>query len=329
MPTHYLGSPRQRATVDQYQALNGPETGARVIRVSTPQGLDAHVYPDRALDLGRVTWGGKSLAWLSRAGFRPGAAVDQTDDRWLRTFGGGLLTTCGLDTVGDPSTDAAGRSWGLHGVIDSLAATVVAVRQHEDEIVIEGDVIQASVHGERLVLHRTLTFPLERAEIQVRDEVTNAGAFAQPHMILYHMNLGWPLIAPGTRLTTNGSAPEARNEEAERAPVPWDTFTAPTADAESLIYRHATPDPGVHARLESAEAGMAVEISSELATLPWLHQWKVMQPGQYVLGIEPSNVSTLEGRAPAEAAGLVPDLQPGETVTYDVRVAVFPWGPDE
>src|SRR3546814_15777709 len=47
---------------------------------------------------------------------------------WLRTFGGGLLTTCGLSHVGGPETGDFGEQ-GLHGLISNTPAELESVIQ--------------------------------------------------------------------------------------------------------------------------------------------------------------------------------------------------------
>jgi len=63
---------------------------------------------------------------------------------------------------------------------------------------------------------------------------------------------------------------------------------------------------------------VSVMIGFDSTTLPHLHLWKVLQKGQYVLGIEPSNSATLKGRVPAEELGLVPTLAAAASVTYQI-----------
>lgn len=66
------------------------------------------------------------------------------------------------------------------------------------------------------------------------------------------------------------------------------------------------------------ESEIGLEIGFDAVTLPYLHQWKVLQPGQYVVGIEPSNSATLKGRAPADELDLVPTLAAGASITYAI-----------
>jgi len=63
----------------------------------------------------------------------------------------------------------------------------------------EGEVRQAAIFGEYLVLRRRIEADLGGTEIRLTDTVTNAGFDRTPHMFLYHVNVGWPLLDEGTR----------------------------------------------------------------------------------------------------------------------------------
>ena len=93
----------------------------------------------------------------------------------------------------------------------------------------------------------------------------------------------------------------------------------PSRNAGSLVYVH-TLDSGPHhtVTVRNRARGMRLEIGFDTGTLPFLHQWKCLQWGQYVIGIEPSNTSTLAGRATAEEQGVAPVLSSGESVQYTV-----------
>jgi hypothetical protein len=80
----------------------------------TGGGLEAEIHPDRAMDLGQVTFDGIPGAWMSPAGLTHPAPYEPRGTEWLGTFGGGLVATCGLDTFGPPSIDGD-VELGLHG----------------------------------------------------------------------------------------------------------------------------------------------------------------------------------------------------------------------
>src|SRR5215210_4370866 len=67
--------------------------------------------PDRGLDVAEAHFAGRQLAWLSGRGDVP------WNGDWTASWGGGLVTTCGLDNVGRPS-----EGIGLHGTYSSLPA---------------------------------------------------------------------------------------------------------------------------------------------------------------------------------------------------------------
>jgi hypothetical protein len=51
-------------------------------------------------------------------------------------------------------------------------------------------------------------------------------------------------------------------------------------------------------------------------TLPAIFEWKMTATQHYVLGLEPANTPVIGGRADARAAGRLPRLEPGESVSY-------------
>ncbi len=315
----HLGSLSQFAAIDRFTEDDGPSRGARRYRVYTGGGLEFEVHPDRAFDIGRTTYRGTGAAWLSPTRITAPGLVVNDGDAWLRTFGGGLLTTCGLDTIGDPSeTDSGAHP--LHGRVGAVPATVTRATADRDLLVLEAEVRQASVHGENLLLSRRITAEVGGSSFRISDTVTNEGYSDRPHMILYHCNLGWPLLGEDVLLSIPSGSVTEENAAARLAPEPWDRFTAPARDAESLLYRHHLDASSgrATATIANPRIGMSLAISFDTSTLPYLHQWKMMAPGQYLLGIEPSNSPSLAGRGAVEEAGALPVLRAGESVSYEV-----------
>jgi hypothetical protein len=107
---------------------NGAGRGTRIAWVNTGAGLRYKVVPDRGLDIADAFYNAHSLAWLSHAGVTAPQPFSHRGLDWLRTFGGGLLTTCGLSHVGGPEADAHGER-GLHGLVSNLPAEIESVVQ--------------------------------------------------------------------------------------------------------------------------------------------------------------------------------------------------------
>ena len=112
---------------------NGAGRGTRIAWINTGTGLRYKVVLDRAMDIADAFYNQHSLAWISHAGVTsPQPMADKGID-WLRTFGGGLLTTCGLSHVGSPETDAFGER-GVHGLISNIPAELESIVQPDPNL---------------------------------------------------------------------------------------------------------------------------------------------------------------------------------------------------
>ncbi len=107
---------------------NGSGRGTRIAWINTGSGLRFKVVIDRAMDIADTFYNQHSLAWLSHAGITAPEPFSNKGLDWLKTFGGGLLTTCGLSHVGGPEADEYGER-GLHGQISNLVADVESIVQ--------------------------------------------------------------------------------------------------------------------------------------------------------------------------------------------------------
>jgi len=313
-----IGSTRQVARIDSFTEVEGPERGARLLRLVNAGGIEAELHPDRALDIGRVTFRGVPISWLSAGGFGPSAPYEPSGKAWLRSFGGGLLTTCGLDTIGLPSVDQ-GVSYGQHGRIGVTAARMMRVEADLAHLLVEGSSRQTSVFGENLVLARTIRSATGSDSLTVSDVVTNEGFERAPHMILYHVNLGWPLIDETCEIEIPSIATVPRDEDARKGLDDWRRFGAPIRGFREQVFRHDF-DAGddVVATVRNRKIGLQVDLRFSATTLPYLHQWKMSGEGTYVLGLEPSNSKTLLGRAAARANDQLLWLGPGESINYRI-----------
>src|SRR5260370_33072207 len=98
------GSLWQVAGVRLVELADGKARGLRTADVWTGSGFRFQVLVDRALDLGAAEQAGRPLAWLHPAPRTP-EQDDPEGHRRLRTFGGGLLTTCRLPHLRQPEMD--------------------------------------------------------------------------------------------------------------------------------------------------------------------------------------------------------------------------------
>jgi hypothetical protein len=95
---------------------NGAGRGTRIAWINTGTSLRYKVVIDRGMDIADAFYNQHSIAWLSHSGVTAAQPFSDKGINWLRTFGGGLLTTCGLSHAGGPESDEYGDR-GLHGNI--------------------------------------------------------------------------------------------------------------------------------------------------------------------------------------------------------------------
>lgn len=303
----------------------------REIAVRTGGGLSFTAIADRALDVALAHFDDIPLCWSSCNAIGPGEADD--GDGFLRSFFGGLFTTCGLGSVGPAGSDEWGR-FGLHGRIDSTNAEFVRCTQawiDESTCVLEitGTVRETRVFGENFRLERRLRAYVGENRLSIHDTVTNDAGNAQPHMILYHCNAGFPILDEHARLYVSHDDVRPRDADAARGLEVWDRGGRPEPDFKEQVFIHqpvACDDGLALAVMWNPEVcsgrGLGIAIRFDPRQLPGLFTWRMLGHGTYVMAIEPANCVTIAGRVEAAKQGTLPFLQPGESRTYDLEFEV-------
>ncbi|MFB2585789.1 aldose 1-epimerase family protein [Herbiconiux liukaitaii] len=314
-----VGSLGQVARVDRFVDDDGPSRGARRLRVVNGGGLEFDVHPDRGLDIGAASFKGLPLAWISSTGFTRPDAYRPDGRGWLRSFGGGLVTTCGLDSFGPPADDVDGVV-GMHGPIGNISATLIEVSATPELVTVTGEVRQASVFHENLVLRRTIRSTVGSSSFTIDDTVTNEAETVSPHMVLYHVNLGWPLLDTGAVIDIPAASVEPRDPDAAGGFDDRAAIGEPTIGFREQVYVHRAGDDRVaHVTNESRGLRFTLRHSE---TLPAIFQWKLTATKHFVLGLEPANTPEINGRAAAREHGILPQLEPGESRSYSIEIEV-------
>jgi hypothetical protein len=329
-----ISNVRQLGGIDLTTLEDGRGRGTRVADFNTGSPLRFRVVIDRNLDIADAFFGRHSLAWISPCGITTPNPATHQGMEWLRAFGGGLMATCGLTHTGGPESDEA-ETRGLHGRISNLPASVTQIRQPDpmrgdNTMSISGVVREAQLFGPDLELRREISCTLGEPCLTIRDCVTNLGNLPAPHMILYHFNLGWPLVDEGTQIHWRGTADwvtladaqdtPANGRDFMRCPAPLDTHRG---DAEDCGFIHPEPDADglCHAGVSNSKLGLNLDICFRFDQLPCLANWQHWGPNDYVMGLEPGTAFP-EGQNAAREAGRLILLNPGESRDYEVCVRV-------
>ncbi|MBG0771593.1 MAG: aldose 1-epimerase family protein [Anaerolineaceae bacterium] len=327
-----VGRMDQLAGIRRSELMDGKGRGCRIMDVWTGSGFQFQVNGDRAMDLTACSFKGISLAWRSSIGDAHPTCYEPDGIGWLRSYPGGMLVTCGLDQFGPPCEDE-GEHFGLHGRISNTPASQLNTRTYwdGDEYILEisGEMRQTALFAENLVLSRTLQTRLGSNTLSIFDEVENEGFTPAPHMILYHFNLGFPLVSADSRLHLDALDSKPRDEEAEKGFEKWNQFQDPTPGYQEQVFIHRpAPDDQGLAKIEftNPELGLGVRWRYDPKALPYLMEWKMMGEGAYVVGVEPANCDGINGRAITRSQGNLPILEPGEIRQYHIDLEVVPAG---
>lgn len=289
--------------------------GMRIIDVYNSSGLTFTILPDRGMDIWSAHYKGMPLTWIAPAS----PHLPDFGRSWLELFNGGLLTTCGLTHVGPPEDKRD-----IHGNYTRLRATDLKTEQHAQVIRLTGSIYQSSLFGEQLLLKRTYELTLTKPRIHIYDEVQNIGDEPVPFMMLYHCNLGYPMVRAGTELIT-ASEVYPRDAVAQAGLSNWQTYESATIGyAEQVFFHHSKMLTGHRdfATVALMNKDIGLEFSWDTKTMPYLTQWKNTRQGIYVCGIEPGNCIP-EGQNSAREAGRLCVLKPQEKQQFELFIEIL------
>ncbi len=329
-----ISNTSQIGGIETAVADNGPARGSRIAWINTGTGLRYKVVLDRAMDIADAFYHHYSLAWISSTGFIPPQPFSNRHADWLKTFGGGLVTTCGLTHIGGPEADEFGER-GLHGRISNIPAEIESViqpdlRAGKLEMSITGKVSEASALLGCLELRRTISGTLGKPYILIHDEITNRGNTTSPHMLLYHINFGWPLADEGAELLLEGNMQWMNKERDSKIFNATNNFRACSSPlpehsgtGESVAYfDFPANDKGeCVSGIINKQLGFGVHVTFNKKELPVLTNWQHWGKNEYVTGIEPGTHPPI-GQARARKEKSLLFIEPGETRKYSVRLDI-------
>ncbi len=311
---------------------DGHEDGVQVVEFRTGSGLLFHVVPGRGMDITVAEHNGRAMGWRSGSTEAASAFHDPVGLGWLRTFPGGLVTTCGLTYAGAPCEDD-GESLGLHGRVSHTPATNLYVDgawQGDDYVMwASGKMRETRLFGENILLERKISAVLGQNSFTIEDTVTNESSKRTPHMILYHINGGYPCVDAGSKLVSPTVEAVPRDDVAQTDKEHYYRNDPPTVGYNERCYYHdmATDQAGntfaalINRNLPGGQAfGFYVKYNKK--ELPFFTQWKMNGAREYVVGMEPANCH-VEGRGSERARGTLQFLKPGETRTYRLELGVL------
>ncbi len=292
---------KEIATLRRYTVSEGREKGLDVIDCDNGK-LRFLVNVTRAFDIMQLYHEGQNVSYLSKNAFSP------REHTFANRFEGGMLYTCGFDAVG-------GRKGYIpHGSFHLNLAEVITSRCDEDGIYLEAEVRQTGIFKENLVLRRRISTALGSDTLTVEDTLTNEGYTPAEYAILYHVNVGYPMLDSGARLRCNVNSVTPRTEYASGFTDKAFEIEEPIAGRPEMCYYLDIKDGEIS--LENPENRKTFNLKYSKETLPNFLEWKAMTSGDYALGLEPATTK-LDDNLSFNV------IEAGEKINFKLEMRVF------
>lgn len=270
----------QSAYVRRYTLTDGAENGLKVIEVNNGV-LRLLLNESKALDIMQLWHKGDNISFVSKNGFTA------RELPFTRRFEGGMLYTCGADSVG-------GREgYELHGTLHGTPARVTRCECNAGAITVCAEIRDSELFGKNLVLRRTVTTKAGSSSVELSDTLINESCRDEQYCLLYHVNAGYPMLDDGCEIVADILSAEPRSPYARKKQGELLKITPPLSGQEETCYFLELKEP--HVALVNRKLGKTFSLSWSGDTLPHFVEWKSMASGDYALGLEPCT-TLLDGK---------------------------------
>ena len=292
-----IGNTEQLCVAQRVQVTDGRGNGARQIYVANGK-LNFVLSESNALDVLRLWHEGTNIGFVSKNGLY----TAQSD--FLGNFPAGMLYTCGLDAIGGVEGHP------IHGRIHSIPAEIKELKADESGMKIVAEIRDTALFGQNLVLTRTVSTAAGSDEVKIEDRLENHAFRDEKYCMLYHVNVGYPIVDAGAKISGNFVESKPRTPWAEHEMTKMLKVESPIDNAEETCYFHLTKDGKM--TIENKALGKRFTVASSLRKFV---QWKSRASGDYVIGLEPCT-SWLDGELKYSV------LKPGKSVRHTIVLKV-------
>ncbi len=290
----------QVASLRRYTITDGRGKDLEVIDCDTGK-LRFLLNVTKALDVMQMYHKGENVSFLSKNAF----SARETD--FISRFEGGMLYTCGLDSVG-------GRDgYPLHGTFHNMNAEVTRAECSEAGITVEATIRSTALFGRNLVMYRRVSADILGESLKIEDRLVNRGFGNEDYCLLYHINIGYPMLNEGALIEANVSENYPRTPWSETNKATFLQMESPVPLKEETCYFLKLAEPKVS--LKNEKNGKRFSLAYSADTLPCFIEWKSMASSDYALGFEPAT-TYLDDKFAYKT------LAPEEEVTFSLCMTV-------
>ena len=328
-----VGGAAKGYSVTKRTLRGGLRDGVDLVEVDNGQ-LWFAVVPTRGMGIWGAICGDMHLGWSSPVDGPVNPALvplwEPSGIGWLSGFDE-MLVRCGLESNGAPEFRLDGTlQWPLHGKIANTPANQVEVTIDGDsgEIAVRGVVEEARLFGGKLQMVSTISTKVGQPWLTVTDEITNLSAEPGELELIYHVNFGTPLLAPGASLVLPVKKVAPSDAVAAADIDHWNVYGPETpGKPEACFFFDLAADASGQTRalLRSADGRQGVSVKFNKQQLPCFTLWKNQQAAAdgYVTGLEPA-INYPNRRSFEKEKGRVATLAPGESRRFEVTIEAHP-----
>ena len=263
---------QQVASIRRYTLSEGREKGLDVLDCDNGK-IRFLLNVSKACDIMQLYHEGQNISFISKNGFT------KRETPFLRRFEGGMLYTCGLDSVG-------GRDgFELHGTLHNIPAEIIRAECNENGITVEAIIRDTALFGKNLVLKRKIFTAIGGDSVTLEDTLVNEGYKTEEYCLLYHINVGYPMLDDGVKVIADVESYTPRTAWAKQNEATMYEMNASTPNQEETCYFLNLKKPEI--TLVNGKIGKKFTVFYSNDTLPHFVEWKSMASGDYALGLEP------------------------------------------
>ena len=290
----------QVASIRRYTLTEGVGKGLDIIDCDNGK-IRFLLNVSKACDIMQLYHEGQNMSFISKNGFT------KRETHFLNRFEGGMLYTCGLDSVG-------GRDgYELHGTFHNIPAELIHAECNENGIVVEAIIRDTALFGKNLVMKRKIYSDIGGDSVTLEDTLVNEGFKDEEYCLLYHINVGYPMLDDGAKVVADVESYTPRTPFAKENEHTMYEMSASIPNQEETCYFLKLRKPEVS--LMNERAGKKFTISYSGDTLPCFVEWKSMASGDYALGLEPCTTE-LDDRFTYQT------IKPNEQIQFFARISI-------
>ena len=262
----------QIASLRRYTLTEGKEKGLDVLDCDNGK-IRFLLNVSKACDIMQFYHEGQNVSFISKNGFT------KRETGFLNRFEGGMLYTCGLDSLGRR------EGYEMHGTFHNIPAQIVYTKCDEQGIEVQAVIRDTALFGKNLVMKRRIFSAIGSDYITLEDTLVNEGYKDEEYCLLYHINVGYPMLDESARIVANVKECKPSSAWAKENESSVFEMESCVANMQETCYYLTLPDAVIS--LVNDKIGKNFELSYSADTLPCFLEWKSRASGDYSLGLEP------------------------------------------